>query len=185
MRSQIFYKRFTAHLATGATVGLLTEPQTAAGIVPFLQIQPVYVFYRPRVAGAVLQTPSTDTFYSKSSNYHKSQTERARELKLWENVHTLQHVTCHMSHVTCHMSCVTCHKCFLCVEKVVKLIGGGSVINEPTPSSFQTKNNKSMIFKFCLWYLTTTIFSLFSRLVFACKRRLKSFDQNYRFTVLC
>ena len=33
---------------------------------------------------------------------------------------------CHVSHVTCHMSCVMCH--FFPV-KVVKLIGGGSVIN--------------------------------------------------------
>ena len=34
---------------------------------------------------------------------------RARELKLWENVHPPQHVTCHVSCVTCHMSRVTCH----------------------------------------------------------------------------
>ena len=42
-------------------------------------------------------------------------------------------VTCHVPHVTCHMLCVTYHNVFLVfffVEKVVKLIGGGSVINE-------------------------------------------------------
>ena len=44
-------------------------------------------------------------------------------------------VTCHMSHVTCHMSCVTFYLFFLFFEKVVKLIGGGSVINGATPSS--------------------------------------------------
>ena len=37
------------------------------------------------------------------------------------------HVTCHVSYVTCHMSHVTCH--FGGGGKLVKLIGGGSVIN--------------------------------------------------------
>ena len=35
--------------------------------------------------------------------------------------------TCHMSYVTCHMSCVAC--IFFFLDIVVKLIGGGSVIN--------------------------------------------------------
>ena len=58
------------------------------------------------------------------------------------------HVTCHMLHVTCHMSCVMCHMsrvtCYmshvtchffllLFLDKVVKLIGGGSVINGAYP----------------------------------------------------
>ena len=52
--------------------------------------------------------------------------------------------TCHVSHVTCHVSCVMCHvshvtchmshvKCnkshFFFSDKLVKLVGGGSVIN--------------------------------------------------------
>ena len=32
--------------AAVAAASLLTEPQTALGIVPFLQIQPVYVLYK-------------------------------------------------------------------------------------------------------------------------------------------
>ena len=110
------------------------------------------------VAGAVLQTPSSlnnfvslSAFSSQSSRYHKSQTTRARGLTFWENVHPLQHVTCHVSRVTCHMSHVTLKKngqsgeaywwrvcyqrgltslVFLSVlDKVVLLVGGGSVIN--------------------------------------------------------
>ena len=64
-------------------------------------------------------------------------------------------VTCHVSPVTCHLSHVTCHlshvKLFhfniFCLKKniiikkkkldtVVELVGGGSVFNKPTPSSF-------------------------------------------------
>ena len=52
--------------------------------------------------------------------------------------------TCHVSHVTCHMSRVTCHFFLLLLllsfsfflDKVLELIGGGSVINGATPSSF-------------------------------------------------
>ena len=57
-------------------------------------------------------------------------------------------VTCHMSRVTCHMSHVTCHMSqfyfifiyiyvyiffFFFSDKMVKLIGGGSVINGAYP----------------------------------------------------
>ena len=42
---------------------------------------------------------------------------------------------CHMSNVTCHMSCVPC-QIFFFFEKEVKLVGGGSVINGASPSSF-------------------------------------------------
>ena len=59
-------------------------------------------------------------------------------------------VTCHMLPVTCHLSCVTCHlsnvKIYIhflyLFNKVVELVGGGSVINGaypypyPAPSSF-------------------------------------------------
>ena len=74
------------------------------------------LFNKPGVAGAVLQTPLSlinsfieSSFSSKSLEYHKLQTIRARELQ-FERVLTPQHFTCHMSHVTCPMLCVTCHK---------------------------------------------------------------------------
>ena len=42
-------------------------------------------------------------------------------------------VTCHISRVPCHVSHVTCHFFFLFFYKVLKLIGGGSVINGAYP----------------------------------------------------
>ena len=60
------------------------------------------------------------------SKHHESQTGRAWELKFLENVHPLEHVTCHMSHVACHVSHVTypvSHVIYLFFsDKVVKLI---------------------------------------------------------------
>ena len=67
---------------------------------------------------------------------------RARELKFLENVHPPPPVTCHMSHGTCHVSRVTGHvshvtcnffSFFSEIYKVVKLVGGGSVINGAYP----------------------------------------------------
>ena len=74
------------------------------------------------------------------------QTVRARELKFWMKVHLPQPFMCHVSHVMCHMSCVTCHLWrvtylfFFLSDKVVKLVGGGSVINGATLSSFTLGN---------------------------------------------
>ena len=96
-----------------------------------------YVFNRPGVAGAVLQSPSwfiiwlihwaTDPLIKIFSNYSQSQTGRARELKCWENVRptlcvmcNASRVLCHVSPVTCHMSCVICHiffYSFFCYKK--------------------------------------------------------------------
>ena len=105
------------------------------------------LFNRPGVTGAVLQTPLSliisfieSYFSSKSSEYHKLQTIRARELQ-FERMLTPQHVTCHMSHAPCYVSHVTCHLLhvifFLSLKKkiynVAKLIGGGSVINGAYP----------------------------------------------------
>ena len=56
-------------------------------------------------------------------------------------------VTCHMSHITCHVSPVTCKnkKNYVFIEekkgrtkldKGVELVGGGSVMNGPTPSGY-------------------------------------------------
>ena len=108
----------------------------------------IQVFNRPSVAVAVLQTPfllinwlSESAFSSKfPANLH-SQAVRARELKFWDNIHLPQHIICHMSCVTCQMSFVTCHmSCVTCIvshvlffNKVVKLVGGGSVINGAYP----------------------------------------------------
>ena len=56
--------------------------------------------------------------------------------------HNKSHVTCDVSHVTCHMSRVTCHVSRVTFfyffifgggDKVLKLIGGGSVINAAYP----------------------------------------------------
>ena len=54
MCCQIFIRGPQHHLAAfsggaGAAAGLFTEPQTAAGIVSFLQIQPVYVFFKLKI----------------------------------------------------------------------------------------------------------------------------------------
>ena len=43
-------------------------------------------------------------------------------------------ISCHMSCVTCHMSHVMCHMFVL--DKVVKLVSGGSVINGAYPVWF-------------------------------------------------
>ena len=66
---------------------------------------------------------------------------KARELKFWENVHPPKRVTCHMSRVTCQMSHFFYIYMYIYIYifflyKVVELIGGGSVINGATPSSF-------------------------------------------------
>ena len=54
-------------------------------------------------------------------------------------------VTCHVSHVTCHVSHVAClvvlnYYYLFFLEKEVKLVGGGFVINEAPPSSFLRTN---------------------------------------------
>ena len=50
---------------------------------------------------------------------------------------------CHVSHVTCHMSHVTYIYFFFFFYKVVKLVGGGSVINGATPSRSYTNYHKT------------------------------------------
>ena len=50
-------------------------------------------------------------------------------------------VTCQVSRVTCCVSHVTCHVSHVTFfYKVVELVGGGSVINGPTPSTFLMQN---------------------------------------------
>ena len=48
-------------------------------------------------------------------------------------IHYVSRVTCHVSRVMCHVSCVTCYMLHVLswkkLDKVVELVGGGSVIN--------------------------------------------------------
>ena len=87
------------------------------------------IFNRHCGAWAVLQTPLIVTDSSKSFKCHKNQ--------------TMSHVTYHLRPATCQilvshvilMSHIVYFVCFFW-DKVVKLIGGGSLINGgPTPSS--------------------------------------------------
>ena len=50
----------------------------------------------------------------------------------------LKRVTCHVLHVTCHMSRAPFFFLSFFLDKVLELIGGGSVINRATPSSLNT-----------------------------------------------
>ena len=110
----------------------------------------INVIYRPGVARAVLLTllslidSSQSAFSSQSSRYHKLKTIKARELKFERmfNPHNMSCVTCHMSRVTCHVSYVMCpislffffnFFLLLSLDKVVKFITGGSVINRAYP----------------------------------------------------
>ena len=95
---------------------------------------------RPSVAWAVLQTALSLinrpglAFSTKPSKHHYTQTERARQLTLWEYVPP---TTCHMSWVMFNISRVMCQVSnvksifffFFFLDKVVALVGGGSVIN--------------------------------------------------------
>ena len=55
---------------------------------------------------------------------------------------------CHMSGVTCQVSGVTCHFFFLFFfDKLVDLVGGGSVINGAYPNYFQCIISKYVHFK--------------------------------------
>ena len=78
---------------------------------------------------------------SKSSKHLHSQTVRARELKFGEKVHLPPHVMCLMSHFTFYMSHFTCHMSHFTQKniksKVVKLVGGWSVIKRSYPVQFR------------------------------------------------
>ena len=98
---------------------------------------------RPHVAGAVLQTtPSliktltNSSFVKISSKHPHLETLRVRDLNFLENVHLPPSVMCHVSHVMCHMSGVACHIHFFLLlfsDKMLELVGGGSVINGAYP----------------------------------------------------
>ena len=111
------------------------------GVCALGKINPT-VFVLVIVAHYIQQTNwfIDSSFSSQSSRHHKSQIIRARELKCWEIVNPPLCVTCHMSHVMCHMSSVRwqvsgvkCHSFLVCVDKMVELVGGGSLINGAYP----------------------------------------------------
>ena len=79
-----------------------------------------------------------------SSRHCLSQIVRSRKPTFWENFHPPPHDTCHMSramydmwHVTCYVWHVTCYLKPIINDfffyKVVRLVGGGSVINRAYP----------------------------------------------------
>ena len=116
------------------------------GQVVRLDWTPVYwLINRPGVAWAVLQTALSfihslshqSSFSSKYSEHQKYQTVQARELTFWYNVHLTSGVKCHMSGFMCQLSAVRCDMSHVSVtffmDKVVKLVGGGSVINRACP----------------------------------------------------
>ena len=72
----------------------------------------------------------------------------------------MSHVMCQLSRVRCHVSGVTCHHIFFSffsssffIDKVLVLVGGGSVINGATPSSF--KNYLCLGTEICIPCLAT------------------------------
>ena len=84
------------------------------------------------VAYLLIDLVSQWSFVEISSEHLPYQAVRAKELN-FEN--WFASPICQVSHVTCNVSCVTCHIYF--PSKVMKLVGGGSVINRATPSSFK------------------------------------------------
>ena len=112
----------------------LSSKMISDRLKPTIYLIYLYIFNRPGKAGAVLWTPLwfiyslvESSFCSEISRHFLSQTVRAWKLKFWENVHTSPGVRCH----------VWFFFFFLCslffMEKVVELVGGGSVINEAYP----------------------------------------------------
>ena len=75
----------------------------------WISIMIIDMFKRPDVSWAVLKTPlsltnywlSESPFVSQSSNHHKFQIVKARDLKCWHNVHNVSYAKCHALHVTC------------------------------------------------------------------------------------
>ena len=93
---------------------------------------------------------------------------------------------CHVSRVTCHVSHVTCHMSrfffffffsFLFSDKVVKLIGGGSVINGGLPR---------LVINNILFFTIQTLHKGFYKLGEYCVQLLDLFNGgNYNFIFYC
>ena len=117
------------------------------------------LFKRPGVAGTVLQTPlsliyslSESSFVKISSKHLHSLTVKPKKLKFLKEVHLLPTVMCQISCVKCHMSHVTCHVSLVMFffDKLVKRVGGGSVINGLAESIFfRTKKRIIIVAKSC------------------------------------
>ena len=96
-------------------------------------MQILTIVNRPGVAGAVLQTPS-----SLIDEVHLSQLV-ILFFKYLQNTFTPKpyELACEVSHVMFHLSHVNCHilnlDFFNFFYKMVKLVGGGSVINRGLP----------------------------------------------------
>ena len=73
--------------------------------------------------------------FLKSSKYHNSQTDKARELKFWENVHPtyVSCVMCLMSRFTCDMSPVTYHNLFIETKYIYNMPAAQAVGADPIP----------------------------------------------------
>ena len=111
-----------------------------------------------------------------------SQTARAWQLKLWENVTRymscvtchlscvkchmpffffkgVEHVTCHVSHVTCQMSCVTCHmSCVKCHMQFfyIQRRGANQCYQQGLPSLYCTLYSLYLLYYtlYCTLYCT-------------------------------
>ena len=101
------------------------------------------VFNRPGVAGAVLQTPTSVWSFILFLPIFKTSLLQNRMSSGPEILRQKSPPSmCHMSHIPRHMSCVSCHVSYVMCHffhffyKLEKLVGGGSVINGPTPCSF-------------------------------------------------
>ena len=96
------------------------------------------IINRPVLAGAVLQTASSLInllIHPFPPNLQHIINPKPLELGSWnfERMFTPHHVSCvicHASHVRCHVSCVMF---FFFSDRVVELVGGGSVINGAYP----------------------------------------------------
>ena len=90
---------------------------------------------RPGVAGAVLQTSFIHSFIAMHLvilvlNIFKMPSLENRKIQRVESLRECSpRTTCCMSPVMCHISHVTCQHIFFIFYKVVKPVGGGSVIN--------------------------------------------------------
>ena len=106
--------------------------------------------------------------------------------------HVTCHVTCHVSHVMCHVSRVTCHNLFFFFsDKVLKLIGGGSVINGAYPVQFLNTSLSMRIFlqlseaQFIAKPSISQSFKSFrSKIVVALKRKHYFFSPHYYLGIL-
>ena len=127
------------------------------------------LFYWPGIAQAVVQTPLSLI----PPNLQNILNQKWLKLGTWHFerrfIHLTPTVICHVSHVTCHISRVTCHLIvffllLFSLDKGVKLVGGGCVINRPNPLYFviysvcecTVKISNLWVDKACCWQRCAT-----------------------------